>query len=153
MKQDNVPSPACGGGLGWGRGDSFAPIPTSPASGGRGASSGERNNGSSVGFSRCRRPKGGVTLADDVYVGDICVPTIRTTIDIGASAETVWRVLTHFPSYPKWNPFLREVHGNAEPGARLKARMRLSSKRSKRFSARVAKVIPAAELHWRRKFF
>jgi hypothetical protein len=62
----------------------------------------------------------------------------------------VWRVLTHFPSYPKWNPFIREVHGAAEPGARLRARMRLSSKRSKRFSARIAKVIPAAELHWRR---
>ena len=75
--------------------------------------------------------------------------TIKTTIDIGASAEMVWRVLTHFSSYPKWNPFIREIHGRPEPGARLKVRMRLSKERSHRFSPRVTKVIPAAELHWR----
>jgi hypothetical protein len=78
--------------------------------------------------------------------------TIRTTIDIGASPETVWRVLTHFPSYSKWNPFIREVRGAAEPGARLKLRMRFSGKRSYWFTARVVKTIPASELHWRDRF-
>lgn len=77
--------------------------------------------------------------------------TIKNTIDIGASPETVWRVLTHFPAYPKWNPFIREIQGKAERGARLKVRMRLSKQRSHRFSPRVIKVIPAAELHWRGK--
>lgn len=79
------------------------------------------------------------------------MPTIKATIDIGASAEMVWRVLTNFPAYPKWNPFLREVHGKPEPGARLKVRLRLSGRRSHRFSPRVTKAIPAAELHWRGK--
>lgn len=78
--------------------------------------------------------------------------TIKTTIDIGASAEMVWRVLTHFSSYPKWNPFIREIHGKPEQGARLNVRVRLSKKRSHRFSPRVTKVIPAAELHWRGKW-
>jgi hypothetical protein len=77
------------------------------------------------------------------------VATIKTTIDIGATPETVWRVLTDFSAYPKWNPFLREVHGKAEKGKRLKVRMRLTSKRSHRFYARVHKVIPQRELHWR----
>jgi hypothetical protein len=76
---------------------------------------------------------------------------IKTTIDIGASAETVWRILTNFSAYPTWNPFLREVHGKAQPGAKLKVRMRLSKKRSQIFSPRVTKAIPAAELHWRGK--
>ncbi len=77
--------------------------------------------------------------------------TIKTTIDIGGSPEMVWRVLTHFSSYPKWNPFIREIHGKPEQGARLKVRMRLSPKRSYWFSPRVVKAIPASELHWRGK--
>jgi hypothetical protein len=77
------------------------------------------------------------------------VPTIKTTIDIGASAETVWRVLTHFPSYPKWNPFIREARGEAQAGARLKLRVRFSGKSSRWLSSRVTKAIPAGELHWR----
>lgn len=79
------------------------------------------------------------------------MPTIKTTIDIGASAETVWRVLTHFPSYPRWNPFIREARGEAEPGARLKLRVRFSGKGSHWLVTRVIKAIPAAELHWRGK--
>lgn len=75
--------------------------------------------------------------------------SIKTTIDIGASAEMVWRVLTNFSSYPKWNPFIREIHGKAEQGARLRVRMRLSKDKVHRFSPRITKVIPAAELHWR----
>jgi len=79
------------------------------------------------------------------------VPEIKTTIDIGASPEIVWRVLTHFSSYPKWNPFIREVHGKPEQGERLKVRLRLSKRRSYRLSPRVIKAIPAMELHWRGK--
>lgn len=79
------------------------------------------------------------------------MPTIKTTIDIGASAEVVWRLLTHFSSYPTWNPFIREIHGKPEIGARLKVRVRLSKHRVQRFSSRVVKAMPAMELHWRRK--
>lgn len=79
------------------------------------------------------------------------MPTIKTTIDIAASAEMVWRVLTDFPSYPKWNPFLREVRGRPEQGQRLKIRQRLTPKRARRFSSRVVRAIPASELHWREK--
>ena len=77
--------------------------------------------------------------------------TIKTTIDISASPEVVWRVLTNFPAYPKWNPYIREVHGEPAPRARLWVRVRFSKTRSRRFSARVVKAIPAMELHWRRK--
>jgi len=81
------------------------------------------------------------------------VPVIKTTIDIAASPETVWRVLTDFPSYPKWNPFIRTVQGNPVPGQRLKISMRLPHGRSHKFSARVVKAIPATELRWRGKMF
>jgi hypothetical protein len=74
--------------------------------------------------------------------------TIKTTIDIAASPEIVWRVLTNFPAYATWNPFIREIHGKPQQGARLKVRMRLSKKSSHRFSPRITKAIPASELHW-----
>ena len=77
--------------------------------------------------------------------------TIKTTIDIAASPEMVWRVLTNFSAYSTWNPFIREIHGKLQQGAKLKVRMRLSKKRSHHFSPRITKAIPAAELHWRGK--
>ncbi|HLQ25146.1 MAG TPA: SRPBCC domain-containing protein [Acidiferrobacterales bacterium] len=79
---------------------------------------------------------------------------IITTIDIAASPERVWRVLTDFASYPKWNPFIRGIHGNLEEGARLRVRMRLPPRgRARIFSPIVLKAIPAAELRWRGKLF
>jgi hypothetical protein len=78
------------------------------------------------------------------------VPTIKTAIDVAASAEMVWRVLTYFPDYPKWNPFLVSIQGSLAPGQRLKIQARLSQDREYKFSPRVVKVIPASELRWRR---
>lgn len=44
---------------------------------------------------------------------------IDTSVDIEAKPQTVWRVLTDFPSYPEWNPFIRRIEGKTKPGARL----------------------------------
>ena len=79
------------------------------------------------------------------------MPTIKTALDVAASAEMVWRVLTDFPAYPKWNPFIRSVQGSAVAGQRLKVRLRLPHGRSYRFSPHVLKAIPATELRWRGK--
>ena len=78
------------------------------------------------------------------------MPTIKTAIDVAASAEMVWRVLTYFPDYPKWNPFLVSIQGSLSPGQRLKIQARFSQDREYKFSPRVVKVIPASELRWRR---
>jgi len=79
------------------------------------------------------------------------VPTIKTAVDIAASAEMVWRVLTYFPEYPRWNPFLVSIHGSLSPGQRLKIQARLPQGREYKFSPLVVKVIPASELRWRRR--
>ena len=78
------------------------------------------------------------------------MPTIKTAIDIAASAEMVWRVLTYFPEYPRWNPFLVSIYGSLAPGQRLKIQVRLAQGREYKFSPLVVKVIPASELRWRR---
>jgi hypothetical protein len=78
------------------------------------------------------------------------VPTVKTAVDVAASPEMVWRVLTYFPDYPKWNPVLVSIHGSLAPGQRLKIQARLPQGREYKFSPRVVKVIPATELRWRR---
>jgi hypothetical protein len=78
------------------------------------------------------------------------VPTIKTAIDVAASAEMVWRVLTYFPDYPRWNPFLVSIQGSLSPGQRLKIQVRPLQGHEYKFSPRVVKVIPASELRWRR---
>jgi len=76
---------------------------------------------------------------------------IMTAIDIAASPERVWRVLTNFGEYSTWNPFIRAVQaGRLEPGAKLLVRMRMPpGGRAYVFRPTVLKVIPAAELRWR----
>ena len=44
--------------------------------------------------------------------------TIDTTVDIDASKQAVWDVLTDFAAYGEWNPFLR-IEGTAEVGTKL----------------------------------
>jgi hypothetical protein len=79
------------------------------------------------------------------------VPTVKTAIDISSSAETVWRVLTYFPDYPRWHPLVVSIYGSLAPGQRLKIQARRPQGGEYQFSQIVVKVIPAAELRWRRR--
>jgi hypothetical protein len=81
------------------------------------------------------------------------MPTIKTAVDVATSAEIVWRVLTHFPQYPHWNPVLVSVYGSAVPGQRLVINARDTQGRVSKYTARVVKAIPATELRWRRRRF
>jgi uncharacterized protein YndB with AHSA1/START domain len=48
---------------------------------------------------------------------------LHSQIDINASAERVWQLLTDFASYPQWNPFIRRISGEPATGERLKVRL------------------------------
>ena len=41
---------------------------------------------------------------------------LETRIEINASAERVWSLLTDFPAYPQWNPFIPSIEGKAVVG-------------------------------------
>ncbi|MCE5296538.1 MAG: SRPBCC family protein [Euryarchaeota archaeon] len=43
---------------------------------------------------------------------------IRTSIDISAKAEDVWRVLQDFMHYPEWNPFIISIEGGRSIGSK-----------------------------------
>jgi len=48
---------------------------------------------------------------------------LHSEIEINASAERVWDILTDFASYPQWNPFIRSISGELEVGERLEVRL------------------------------
>ena len=49
---------------------------------------------------------------------------LTTKIDIEAAPEGVWAVLSDLPSYPSWNPFIREASGTLAAGERLDSELR-----------------------------
>jgi len=48
---------------------------------------------------------------------------LHTEIDIDATPEVVWQVLTELDGYADWNPFITSSGGTAEVGERLVNRM------------------------------
>ncbi|MBU4077830.1 MAG: SRPBCC domain-containing protein [Euryarchaeota archaeon] len=73
---------------------------------------------------------------------------LRTEIEIQASAERVWQILTDFASFPKWNPFIRRAGGEPRKGARLEVFLQPSGARGMTFRPEVLKAEPNRELRW-----
>jgi hypothetical protein len=48
---------------------------------------------------------------------------LRTFVDIDATPEAVWQVLTDLPAYAEWNPFVTEAAGAWVVGERLSVRV------------------------------
>ena len=73
---------------------------------------------------------------------------IRTEFDIDASAERVWSVLSDFPAYEVWNPFLTRLTGKPDAGTRVDVRVKYTLL-SLTFKTTVLVAIANRELRWR----
>jgi hypothetical protein len=73
---------------------------------------------------------------------------LNTEIEINASAERVWRLLTDFEAYPQWNPFIRSIEGKPESNSKLKIFIQPSGTSGMKFSPTVLKAEPPKELRW-----
>ena len=73
---------------------------------------------------------------------------LRTEIDINASGERVWRVLTDFGAYGEWNPFITSISGEVRRGARLKVRVHPPGGRGMTFRPTVLAADRNRELRW-----
>jgi hypothetical protein len=73
---------------------------------------------------------------------------LHSEIEIAASAERVWRVLTDFASYPQWNPFIRSISGQPAPGERLEVRIEPPGGRGMTFKPKVLRAEDNRELRW-----
>ncbi|MEU3724649.1 SRPBCC domain-containing protein [Streptomyces sp. NPDC031705] len=74
--------------------------------------------------------------------------TIATEIAIDAPPEEVWAVLTDFPRYCTWNPFIRAAAGEAVPGERLTLTTYPRSGRPTTSRPTVVVAVPGTELRW-----
>ena len=73
---------------------------------------------------------------------------IEARIDIDASPERVWRVLTDFDRFPVWSPSIRRISGPLRQGAQIEFEGTLEGGRSMRFQPTLLTVSPNRELRW-----
>ena len=73
---------------------------------------------------------------------------IREEIEIASSATRVWQILTDFPDYPSWNPFILRAKGEAKEGAKLDVFLQPSGARGMSFRPLVLKAEANHELRW-----
>ena len=78
---------------------------------------------------------------------------IRTEIEIKASPQRAWQVLTDFDNFPQWNPFIRQINGEAKVGIKLQIHLQTSRGKSRIYRPTVTKVEPNHELRWLGKSF
>ncbi len=73
---------------------------------------------------------------------------LSAEIEIEAPAGRVWQVLTDFAKFTEWNPFIRQMSGEAKIGARLHVSIGASGTRPMSFSPKILNVEPNRELRW-----
>jgi hypothetical protein len=73
---------------------------------------------------------------------------IVTEVEIRASPDQVWRVLTDLPAHAEWNPFIRAISGPLQVGARLSVTVRPPGGNGMTFRPTVRVVSPGRELRW-----
>ena len=73
---------------------------------------------------------------------------LSASVEIDASRERVWEVLTDFGSYPEWNPFIRSIRGRPARGSKLEVRIEPPGGRGMTFKPTVLEAQPGQELRW-----
>ena len=80
------------------------------------------------------------------------MPEVSTHIAINAPPAKVWAVLMDFARYDKWNPFITQIEGEANPGRTLHVILRFADKKPMQITPMVIKAADS-ELIWRGKIF
>jgi hypothetical protein len=77
---------------------------------------------------------------------------LNNELEIHASAEQVWYILTDFASFPQWNPFIHRLSGQPTAGVRLEMKIQSSGAPGVTSRPTVLKAEPNRELRWRERF-
>lgn len=73
---------------------------------------------------------------------------VSSSIEIQASPDAVWAVLTDFASYAAWNPFIDGIVGAPRVGARLRVHLVGHGGRGTTFRPTVTVVRDGQEFRW-----
>ncbi|MEI9935846.1 MAG: SRPBCC domain-containing protein [Pseudomonadota bacterium] len=74
---------------------------------------------------------------------------IRSELEIAAPAAEVWGILTDFPRYQEWNPFITELKSDGGVGSPLRLLLSLPQGRDYRLKATLLRMEVNDELRWR----
>lgn len=72
--------------------------------------------------------------------------SFNAAINIKASRDTIWRILTDAPNYPAWDPGVIRIEGKIAPGEKLTAYSKLSPDRA--FPVKVTEFEPGRKMVW-----
>jgi hypothetical protein len=73
---------------------------------------------------------------------------LYTEIEIQASPERVWQVLTDLERFSQWNPFIRSAKGELKVGSQLEVLIQPPGSSKTMFYPRVLKVETNREFRW-----
>ena len=75
--------------------------------------------------------------------------SLHASIDIDAPPERVWAVVTDFPRYPEWNPFIVKAAGVPRVGERLDVTIRAAGMKPVSFRPHVLDLDPGRLIRWK----
>ena len=70
----------------------------------------------------------------------------QVSIDIQASPEKIWALLTDAAGYPSWNSTVVSIEGQIQPGEKIRLKSTLDEKRT--FKLKVKEFVPNSRLVW-----
>jgi len=73
---------------------------------------------------------------------------IYSEIEIKSSPEQVWHILTDFPSFPEWNPFIRKAEGELRVGKHLEVKLKPPKGMGMTLKPKILTIRPNQELSW-----
>jgi hypothetical protein len=74
--------------------------------------------------------------------------TIQTAVTVEASRETVWRILTDFEDYARWNPLMTAAEGDARLGAHIDVDIHPPDSDVQELSPEITILRPNRKLAW-----
>jgi hypothetical protein len=73
---------------------------------------------------------------------------LRTEIEFDGTPEEVWEVLADLPAHAVWNPFMKKIDGELQPGTKLEVRLEPEGERGITMHPTVLAAEPGRELRW-----
>lgn len=73
---------------------------------------------------------------------------LRTAIEIHATPERVWDILSDTSRFPEWNPFIQKFSGTLRKGTSIEVFLKPADGGGMTIRPRLLKVEPSRELRW-----
>jgi hypothetical protein len=74
--------------------------------------------------------------------------TVSSTVEINASPERVWGILTDLPGHASWDPFITSMSGSLVAGQELHVTIKPPGSRQMSFKPTVTSVAENREMAW-----